>query len=212
MARSKTKATRVALYVRVSTDRTQTITNQKRELEAVARNHGWTIVKIFKDEGISGAKGRDQRPGLDKLLDGVTRRDFDLVAAWSVDRLGRSLKDLIGILSELKAKHVDLYLHQQKLDTSTPAGEALFGMLGVFAQFERAMIAERVRAGLRRARAEGVKLGRPTLSRETEAKITDQLQRGIGIRKVARIVGCGTGSVQRVKRAMALVTVAPGAE
>jgi DNA invertase Pin-like site-specific DNA recombinase len=204
MGKGKGKGTRVALYLRVSTDRKQTITNQKRELEGIAHNHGWQIVSIFKDEGISGAKGRDKRPGLDALLQGVTRREFDMVAAWSVDRLGRSLKDLISVLNELKAKHVDLYLHQQHVDTSTPAGEALFGMLGVFAQFERAMIVERVKAGLKRAKAEGTKLGRPKVSAEVEAKIREQLALGLGIRKVARMIPCGTGTVQRVK-AMTLV-------
>jgi DNA invertase Pin-like site-specific DNA recombinase len=206
----KGKGKRVALYVRVSTDRKQTITNQKRELEEVAKNHGWQIVAVFKDEGISGAKGRDQRPGLDALLQGVTRREFDMVAAWSVDRLGRSLKDLINVLNELKAKHVDLYLHQQHVDTSTPAGEALFGMLGVFAQFERAMIVERVKAGLRRAKAEGTKLGRPRVSAEIEGQIREQLALGLGIRKVARLVvnpttekPVGTGTVQRVKATVA---------
>jgi DNA invertase Pin-like site-specific DNA recombinase len=96
-----------------------------------------------------------------RMMEGVARREFDLVAAWSVDRLGRSLQDLIGFLEELRAKRVDLYLHQQGLDTTTPAGEALFGMLGVFAQFERAMIRERVNAGLARAKAQGKRLGRP---------------------------------------------------
>ena len=132
---------RVALYVRVSTDH-QTIRNQERELRAVADRHGWEIVATFKDEGISGAKGRDERPGLDKLLQAVARREFDLVAAWSVDRIGRSLVDLVGTLQELHSKHVDLYLHQQGL---TPA-----------------MIQERVKAGPARATDEGVTLGRLT--------------------------------------------------
>src|SRR4029077_18507678 len=109
---------RVALYVRVSTDH-QTIRNQERELRAVAERHGWEIVATFKDEGISGAKGRDERPGLDKLLQAVARREFDLVAAWSVDRIGRSLVDLVGTLQELHSKRVDLYLHQQGIDTTT---------------------------------------------------------------------------------------------
>ncbi len=106
---------------------------------------------MYEDAGLSGAKGRDQRPGLDALLKAVTRREVDLVAAWSVDRLGRSLTDLLGLLTELHAKGVDLYLHQQGLDTSTPSGRAMFQMMGVFAEFERAMIRERVMAGLARA-------------------------------------------------------------
>src|SRR6478672_7754050 len=110
---------------------------------------------------VCGAKGRDQRPGLDKLLQGVARKEFDLVAAWSVDRIGRSLIDLVGVLQELHSKHVDLYLHQQGIDTTTPSGKAMFQMMGVFAEFERSMLRERVSAGLARARAEGVQLGRP---------------------------------------------------
>ena len=117
----------------VSTDH-QTIKNQERELQAVAERHGWTIVATFKDQGISGAKGRDKRPGLDKLLQAVARREFDLVAAWNVDRLGRSLIDRVGTLQELHSKHVDLYLHQQGIDTTTPSGKAMFQMMGVFAE------------------------------------------------------------------------------
>jgi Resolvase, N terminal domain len=121
--------------------------------------------------GISGAKGREKRSGLDKLLKAVARREVDLVAAWSVDRLGRSLQDLLGVLSEIHAKGVDLYLHQQGIDTSTPAGKALFQMLGVFAEFERAMMRERVMAGLARARREGIALGRKPLEETNAAKV-----------------------------------------
>ena len=96
---------RVAVYARVSTDRNQTVENQLRDLTGVAQRLGWTIVEVFRDEGISGAKGRDQRPGFDRLLKGVARREFDLIAAWSVDRLGRSLQDLVGFLSEINAVH-----------------------------------------------------------------------------------------------------------
>jgi DNA invertase Pin-like site-specific DNA recombinase len=124
--------------------------------------HGWRVVEVFEDAGISGAKGRDKRPGLDRLLKAVARRDVDMVAAWSVDRLGRSLIDLLDFLRELHAKGVDLFLHQQGLDTSTPSGRAMF-QLGVFAEFERAMIRERVMAGLSRAKADGIQLGRRRL-------------------------------------------------
>ena len=139
---------RVAIYARVSTANGQTTKNQERELQDVAERHGWQVVEVYRDKGISGAKGRDQRPGLDKLLAAVASKEVDMVAAWSVDRLGRSLTDLLGVLQELHAKGVDLYLHQQGLDTSTPSGRAMFQMMGVFAEFERAMIRERVMAGL----------------------------------------------------------------
>jgi DNA invertase Pin-like site-specific DNA recombinase len=196
-----TKGKRVAIYLRVSTDG-QTVENQRRELKAAAKRHGWQVVETFADEGISGAKGRDKRPGLNKLLLGVARRDFDLVAAWSVDRLGRSLQHLISILGEIHAKGVGLYLHQQGLDTTTPAGEAMFQMLGVFAQFERAMIRERVNAGLARARAQGKTLGRPKVAPTVERRVRASLSKGTGILKTARALGLGTRTVQRIKDEM----------
>src|SRR5829696_5525081 len=161
---------RVAIYLRVSTSG-QTVENQRRELEAVVGRHGWTVAATFEDAGISGAKGRDKRPGLDALMKAVARREVDIVAAWSVDRLGRSLQDLVTLLGEIHAKHVDLYLHQQGIDTTTPAGKALFQMMGVFAEFERAIIQERVKAGLARVRAEGKTLGRPTVGKAVESRI-----------------------------------------
>jgi DNA invertase Pin-like site-specific DNA recombinase len=120
------------VYARVSTDG-QSTENQLRELRAAIARHGWSIVAEYVDRGVSGAKGRKDRPRFDALLHAVTRKEFDMVAAWSVDRLGRSLQDLVGFLGDLQSKKVDLYLHQQALDTSTPSGKAMFGMLGVFA-------------------------------------------------------------------------------
>lgn len=189
---------RVGLYLRVSTDG-QTVENQRRELQAVAERHGWNTVAVFVDEGISGAKDRDKRPGYDQLCRGVARREFDMVAAWSVDRLGRSLQHLVTFLGELHAKGVDLYLHQQGLDTGTPAGRAMFQMMGVFSEFERAMIVERVKSGLARARSQGKRLGRPTLAPGKERRVRDLLAAGTGIVKTARIVGCGVSVVQRLK-------------
>ena len=145
---------RAVLYLRVSTT-DQTTANQERELREVASRMGCEIVRVYKDHGISGAKSRDERPEFDRLLRDAAQRKFDLVMAWSVDRLGRSLQDLVSFLSELHALHIDLFLHQQGLDTTTPGGKAMFQMMGVFAEFERAMIAEQVRAGLRRAKDEG---------------------------------------------------------
>lgn len=188
----------VAIYTRVSTG-SQTTENQLRELRAVAERLGHQVVAEFTDEGISGAKGRDQRPGLNSLMEGVTRRDFDKVMAWSVDRLGRSMQDLLTFMVELKAKDVDLYLHQQSLDTSTPSGRAMFQMCGVFAEFEREMIRERVNAGLARAKAQGTKLGRPR--RDTPkrlAAIHELRKRGVGINKIASKLGIGVSVVQRI--------------
>ena len=187
MANRQTKT--AAIYARVSTRNGQTSENQLRELRAVAKRNGWKVVATYTDDGISGARGRDQRPGLDDLLKGVARREFDVVAAWSVDRLGRSLQDLIGTLTELRAKDVDLYLDKQGLDTATPAGKAMFGMLGVFAEFEREIIAERIHAGLARAREQGTKSGMPIGRPEIFSNIRDQSVslkgEGLGSRRIA---------------------------
>jgi DNA invertase Pin-like site-specific DNA recombinase len=191
---------RVAIYLRVSTVE-QTTENQRRELLAVAARHEWQVVEIFEDPGISGAKGRDQRPGLDAMLKAVARREFEMVAAWSVDRLGRSLIDLLKLLLDLHAKGVDLFLHQQGLDTSTPSGRAMFQMLGTFAEFERAMIRERVNAGLARARAQGKRLGRRRLEDSDPKKIAAiraARRSGTGIRRIARDLGVGCGTVLRL--------------
>lgn len=193
---------RAVLYLRVSTDG-QTTENQRRELEQVAAHKGWTITTVYEDQGISGAKGRDKRPGFDAMLKDATRGKFDVVLAWAVDRLGRSLADLVGMLSELHGNRVDLYLHQQAVDTTTPAGKMLFQMTGVFAEFERSMIVNRVKAGQARARAQGKRLGRPPITSRQEAAIREHLAAGVGILKTARLVGVGSGTVQRVKAAMA---------
>lgn len=191
------------LYLRVST-LDQTTANQERELREVASRIGCEIVKVYKDHGISGAKGRDKRPAFDALCQDATRRRFDIVMAWSVDRLGRSLQDLIGFLSELHSLGIDLFLHQQGLDTTTPSGKAMFQMLGVFAEFERAMIQERVRAGLSRAKAEGKRLGRPPIPAETERAVRLALKKKNrpGLRKIAAVIGVGVGTVQRISRGL----------
>jgi DNA invertase Pin-like site-specific DNA recombinase len=194
---------RVAIYARVSTDG-QSIENQLHELRAVAERLGWDVVATFADQGISGAKGRDRRPGFDALLRGITRREFELVACWSVDRLGRSLQHLVQFLAEINARHVDLYLHRQGLDTSTPAGRAMFHMLGVFAEFERAITVERIKSGLNRARAQGKACGRPPVD-AAKAQAVRALLRGggIGMIKIAKKVGVGVGTVHRIKQEMA---------
>lgn len=193
--------TKVALYVRVSTDG-QTVANQERELREVAVTKGWEIVEVYSDKGISGAKGRDGRPGLDKALrEGVQGR-YEVLAAWSVDRLGRSLQHLLHTLAELQGASCDLYLHRQALDTRTPSGRAMFQMLGVFAEFERSMIQERVRAGLARAKAKGTKsgrpIGRPRASATVEATIHRQRRKGHGMLRIARDACVGVSVVQRV--------------
>jgi DNA invertase Pin-like site-specific DNA recombinase len=193
---------RVALYLRVSTDQ-QTVENQHRELQAVAERLNWTIVEVLADEGISGAKGRDKRPAYDRLMSMVTRREIDLIACWSVDRLGRSLQHLVGFLGEINERRVDLYLHTQGLDTSTPAGRAMFSMLSVFAEFERAILRERIMAGLARARAQGKRSGRPPLPPIEIERIKRTLASGMSINATARRHKVGVATVHRISKDMA---------
>lgn len=209
------KQKRVAFYVRVSTDG-QTTENQRRELQEVAAGRAWEVVRVYDDNGISGAKGREHRRQFDALLQDAARGKFDMVAAWSVDRLGRSLKDLVGFLSELRALKVDLYLHKQALDTSTPSGRAMFGMLGIFAEFEREIIVERVNAGLARAKAEQASgkvrkhrdgrvkkaIGRPRIMPETEAAIRAMRAEGKGMTAISKALRVGGGTVARVLNAV----------
>jgi DNA invertase Pin-like site-specific DNA recombinase len=199
----RTKNHTVAIYTRVSTDH-QTTENQERELREIAERMGWTVVEVYKDQGVSGAKGRNGRPAFDALCKDAARRRFDMIMAWSVDRLGRSLQDLVEFLSELHALGIDLFLHQQGVDTTTPAGKALFQMMGVFAEFERAMIHERVKSGLERAKAQGKRLGRRPIDSKKEAAIrADLLAAKAGIMKLAAAHGVGVGTVQRIKAALA---------
>ncbi|WP_315759814.1 recombinase family protein [Sphingomonas sp. Y38-1Y] len=191
---------RIALYTRVSQD-SQTTENQRRELMAVAERLGWEVVAEFTDHGISGSKGRDKRPGYDALMKAVARREIDMVASWAVDRLGRSLQNLVTFLTEINAKGVDLYLHQQALDTSTPSGRAMFGMLSVFADFEREMIISRIKAGLARSTKRS---GRPPLDAEKVERIKRSLTKGVSINATAKKLKVGVGTVHRLKQQMAV--------
>jgi DNA invertase Pin-like site-specific DNA recombinase len=211
-------ARRVAIYARVSTgDKGQTTENQRAELESWAKRCGHTIAEVYEDQGISGAKGRDKRPAFDALLKAAVRREFDMLAVWSSDRLGRSLKHLVEVLETIRATDIGLYIHTQAVDTTTPAGRALFGMLAVFAEFEREMISERVRAGIARVRGEIARsrngnfvskkgivrrsLGRPGAEPDKIERAKQLLATGKGILNTARDCGLGTGTVQRLKHA-----------
>jgi DNA invertase Pin-like site-specific DNA recombinase len=191
---------RVAIYARVSTD-VQTSENQLRELKRVAENAGWEIVGEYIDRAASGAKDRDARPEFDRMMKGATRREFELIAAWSVDRLGRSLQGLVAFLDQIHSSKIDLYLHQQGIDTTTPAGKALFQMCGVFAEFERAMIVARVKAGLARARAQGKRIGRPAVTGRRAAEARELRATGKGICAIAKQLRMGVGTVQRIVKA-----------
>jgi DNA invertase Pin-like site-specific DNA recombinase len=192
---------RAALYLRVwTTD--QTTDNQERELRAAADRMGHEIVEVYVDHGISGAKGRDKRPAFDRLHKDAARRKFDLIMTWSVDRLGRSLRDLVAFLDHLRATKVELFLHQQGLDTTTPSGRAMFGMLSVFADFERSMIQERVRAGMARAKAKGTKsgkaIGRPAIPPHVRSAIRSAyISGGVGMRGIAKQFHVGPETVRR---------------
>ena len=192
---------KAAIYLRVSTT-DQTTANQERELRAVAARLGHEIVEVYEDHGISGAKGRDKRPAFDRLHRDITRRKFDLVMAWSVDRLGRSLQDLMHFHDHVHARNVGLYLHQQGLDTTTPAGKAMFQMMGVFAEFERSMIRERVISGMARAKAKGTRsgkaIGRPQIKPGVRTAIREAYARGDGgYRTIAKQFGVAVMTVRK---------------
>ena len=192
-----TKPRRVALYLRVSTDG-QSTDLQRRDLMQACQYRDWEVTQVYEDAGVSGAKGREGRPAFDRLCQDAIRRRFDIIAVWSVDRLGRSLQDLVGFLGETHGAGVHLYLHQQAVDTTTPAGRALFQMMGVFAEFERAMIRDRVRAGLANAKAKGIRLGAPRKSAQVLKLIQQEKAKGLSLRAIATKVGVGVGTVHRV--------------
>ena len=183
---------RAALYVRVSTDK-QTVENQVARLTEVAKARGWEIVATFNDAGISGAKERKERAGLDQLLKNASKGRFDVVMTWAIDRLGRSLVDLLATVQHLENCRVDLFIDQQSIDTTTPTGKLMFQMVGAFAEFERSMIRQRVHAGLKRAVANGKTLGRPLNDPAAVERARAALQQGIGIVKVV-------GTVHRLAR------------
>ena len=190
--------TRCVIYTRVSTNN-QTIDNQLNVLREVAKLKGYEIVKEYTDEGISGAKGREDRQGFDELIKDATRKKFDIILCWSVDRLGRNLSHLVSFLNEIQSVSCDLYIHQSGLDTSTPMGKMMFQLTGIFAEFERSMISERVRAGQKRSKK---KNGRPTNMNEGLVhSIKFMREQGVGIRKIATELQVGVGTIYKVLEA-----------
>ena len=194
---------RAAIYARVSTDG-QTTDNQVIALREIAGRRGWEIVEVYTDQGISGSKGRDKRPGFDRMLKDANRRKCDVLMAWAIDRMGRSLRDLIDTIEHLEAVGIDLYLDQQAIDTTTPTGKLLFQVTGAFAEFERSMIRERVNAGIARAKAGGKHCGRPFIDTKLESRIRAALTAPDrpGLHKLAKQFGVGTGTVQRIAAAV----------
>ena len=188
---------RCVIYTRVSTDN-QTTDNQTLELKRIAKDKGYRIVNEYSDV-MSGAKGRDKRTGFDNLIKGAVRKEFDIILVWSVDRLGRSLQDLVSFLNEMQSVNCDLYIHQSGIDTSTPTGRMMFSMIGVFAEFERSMIRERVVAGQNRAKEQGKHIGRPTnLNDGLIHSIKYMKEQGVGIRKIAKELKVGIGTIYKV--------------
>ena len=189
---------RCAIYTRVSTD-DQTTQNQILELKELALRKGWTVASEFTDEGVSGAKGRDKRTGFDNLIKGAIKKDFDTILVWSVDRLGRSLQDLVSFLNEIHSVDCDLYIHQSGVDTSTPAGNMMLQMCGGFAEFERGMIRERGKSGQDRAKSQGKHIGRPSnLNDGLVHSVKYMRDQGVGIRKIARDLKIGVSTVYKV--------------
>ena len=204
-----TKVTTVALYLRVSTGG-QTVANQRRELEDMADRAGWKIIDVYQDEGISGAKGRNGRPALDRMLNDATRRHFKKLLVWDLSRLGRSLRDLISITDHFQEVGIDLYVHKDAIDTGTASGRLFFHIVGAIGEFERERIRERINAGLARAKAEGKRLGRPSGTSKSkvkhQAEIASLRGAGMSIRKIAGTVRVSTSTVQAaLKRADATI-------
>ena len=162
-----TQGVRAAIYLRVSRD-DQTTENQRLVLARVADHRGWAIVQTYEDQGISGAKGRERRPGFDQMLRDAVRRRFDILMVWSIDRLGRSVLHVANALAELDAAGIRLYCDQQGIDSSTPMGRAMIQMASVFGEQERSILRDRVIAGLNRVRQQGKRLGRPKVPPKVE--------------------------------------------
>jgi DNA invertase Pin-like site-specific DNA recombinase len=188
----------VVIYGRCSTDK-QTVSNQLNDLREVANRSGWEVIDQYLDEGISGSKGRDKRPEFDRLLKDANRKKFDGILVWSVDRLGRSLQHLVSFLNDIQVKDIDLYIHQQGIDTATMTGKMMFQMCGVFAEFERNIIRERVKSGLDRAKKSGKTLGRPTnVSGNTKATVIELRNTGMSMNKICKTLSIGSGTLYRL--------------
>jgi len=192
---------RVALYARVSTlNHNQDPELQLAELREYASRRGWKITEEYLDHGISGSK--ESRPALNKLMADAGRRRFDAVLVWKIDRFGRSLKHLVNALAELDARGIAFISLRDNLDLSTPSGRLMFQIIGAMAEFERALIQERVKAGIARARCRGTRLGRPSGDLD-HARVVELRAQGASLRAIARKLGVGLGTVHRALPARA---------
>lgn len=191
---------RVAIYGRVSTNE-QSTDNQTDFLQEIAERNGWTLVEIYVDEGMSGTKGREKRPQFDRLCKDMVRRKFNRILVWDISRLGRSLQHLVEFLDDVQSVNCHLYIHQSGLDTSTPSGQMMFQMVGVFSEFERSMISERVKLGLKRVKSKGVQLGRPkSITNEHKEKVWKMIDQGMSHSNVSNIIKISKMSVSRINR------------
>jgi len=166
-------------------------------LTEVAKSKGLEIVKVFNDEGVSGRKGRDQRKGFDSLLKGATRKEYDTILVWAVDRLGRSLKDLILFLDEIHSIGCNLYIHNQGFDSSTPMGKMMFSFLGIFAQWEAEMLRSRIVMGQQKSKK---RIGRPktVINEEQLVKMREMKEQGIGMNKIAKTFSIGNATLYKL--------------
>ena len=196
------KAKRAAIYLRVSKE-DQTTENQRLELVRIAEARGWTVTAVYTDHGISGAKFGKQRPELERLRKDAARHRFDMLMAWSIDRIGRSTHEVSGLMEEFEGLGIGQYYLQQGIDTATPAGRAMVQMAVVFAEYERAMIRERIKAGLDRVRKtgrtkSGKPIGRPRVSRHVIEKVHAAKAKGKSVRAIAELVGLSVGKVHGI--------------
>ncbi len=184
----------VSIYARVSTER-QAVDMQLSELRDYVQRAGWKVYREFVDEGYTGKN--TARPAFKEMIDEARRRKFDVLLVWKLDRLSRSLKDLIGTLDELGHLGIDFISYDNKIDTSSPTGKLVFQIIGAVAEFERDIISERVKAGLRNARRKGKRLGRPPVSPMVIEKAKKLRKEGLSYRKIGKRLGISEGMVRK---------------
>ena len=190
---------KAVIYSRVSTTKGQTVDNQLKVLREVAEKKGLEVIREISDEGVSGAKGRDEREGFNELIKGSIKNEWDIILCFDVSRLGRSLKDLVSFLEDIQSARCDLYIHNSGIDTSTPSGKMMFQMLSVFSEFERSIIRERVIAGQQRAKSEGKHIGRPTNVNDGIITAVYQLRKNnVPITRIAKDLQIGVGTVYKI--------------
>ena len=192
---------RAVIYARVSTT-SQTEENQVYQLRETARRYGWKVVAEHTDHGISGSRDERQRPGFQRLWTMVQQRKVDVVMVWSIDRLSRSLNDLLRFVTEMQSCRCDLFSLSQNIDTTTPSGKLCFQVFGALSEYENAIRRDRILAGLERAKREGKKLGRPSsINDAVRSSVRILREQGMSIHKIARELKIGVGSVQKVLQA-----------